>query len=282
MSFQIPYIKRSSFNSRTSGSPSFIKNNSSNKVNSSNVNLSFGKIKNGVSSTFKNIDGKKIFLTFLISLISIILLYIFAMVLYYLYSGCYKSHDFINYLFNFNINACINDPDHTKLSPASHLQREILHDKEVYHLSNQNYTYQQAKCKCAAYGGKLATKNQMVNAYNKGADWCTYGWSEGQNAFYPTQKCTWDKLQRGPKKYRNNCGMPGVNGGFFANPMLKFGVNCYGIRPKGKLVKEKKPECKSTKNGGFCELDNNYSASHVLKTDNVSSFNSKQWSQFDD
>ena len=28
------------------------------------------------------------------------------------------------------------------------------------------------------------------------------------------------------------CGNPGINGGYFANPDLKFGVNCYGIKPK--------------------------------------------------
>ena len=40
---------------------------------------------------------------------------------------------------------------------------------------------------------------------------------EGQTAYYPTQKCTWDK---------KTCGKPGINGGFFSNPYLKFGANC--------------------------------------------------------
>ena len=31
------------------------------------------------------------------------------------------------------------------------------------------------------------------------------------------------------------CGNPGINGGYFANPDLKFGVNCYGIKPKKSL-----------------------------------------------
>jgi hypothetical protein len=25
--------------------------------------------------------------------------------------------------------------------------------------------------------------------------------------------------------------MPGLNGGFFDNPEMKFGVNCYGVKP---------------------------------------------------
>ena len=27
--------------------------------------------------------------------------------------------------------------------------------KEVFHISNQDYTYNQAKCKCNAYGARL-------------------------------------------------------------------------------------------------------------------------------
>ena len=37
---------------------------------------------------------------------------------------------------------------------------------EVFHIANQDYTYEQAKCKCESYNAKLATYNQLVNAYN--------------------------------------------------------------------------------------------------------------------
>jgi hypothetical protein len=52
---------------------------------------------------------------------------------------------------------------------------------------------------------------------------------------FPTQKATWERLQGelDPAK-RTACGRPGVNGGYF-DPTLKFGVNCYGKKPKGKL-----------------------------------------------
>ena len=33
------------------------------------------------------------------------------------------------------------------------------------------------------------------------------------------------------KGHENDCGRPGVNGGFIANPNVKFGVNCYGYKP---------------------------------------------------
>ena len=55
-----------------------------------------------------------------------------------------------------------------------------------------------------------------------------HGWSEGQMA--AQHKGTWTDLQKNPKA-KNNCGRPGINGGFMANPNLKFGVNCFGKKP---------------------------------------------------
>ena len=28
------------------------------------------------------------------------------------------------------------------------------------------------------------------------------------------------------------CGKPGINGGDFSDPKMKFGVNCYGVKPE--------------------------------------------------
>jgi hypothetical protein len=74
----------------------------------------------------------------------------------------------------------------------------------------------------------------VKEAYGKGADWCNYGWVKGQMAVYPTQTDTWEQLQTGPEDQRDACGRPGVNGGFFDNPELRFGVNCYGMKPDQK------------------------------------------------
>ena len=86
---------------------------------------------------------------------------------------------------------------------------------------------------CAAYDSKLATLEEMISAYKKGANWCSYGWSEGQIALYPTQSDFWNKLQEYPYR-KNECGDVGVNGGFFENKHYKFGVNCYGKGPNPK------------------------------------------------
>lgn len=192
---------------------------------------------------------------------------------YYYIKKCDTKKSLFNYLMDFSLNPCLEEASDKS---APYLVRKIEDDEEVYHISNQDYTYEQAKCKCAAYGGRLATKTEIINAYNKGADWCSYGWSEGQNAYYPTQKCSWDKLQ-GDKKHKNDCGMPGVNGGFFANDLLKFGVNCYGIKPKGKAAVEKEPICKEP---AFCERPSNENANTKLDSDNISPFSEGRWSQF--
>ena len=102
--------------------------------------------------------------------------------------------------------------------------------KEVFNISNNNYTFDEAQAVCKAYGAELATYDQIEDAYTKGAEWCNYGWSANQMAFFPTQKTTWQKLQSS-EKHKNNCGRPGVNGGYMGNPNLRFGINCYGEKP---------------------------------------------------
>lgn len=105
---------------------------------------------------------------------------------------------------------------------------------EVFNIENNIFTYYDAPAICKAYGAELASFEQVKKAYNKGASWCNYGWTKGQMALYPTQYDNWKKLQQGPPEYRKVCGRPGLNGGYFENPNLKFGVNCYGIKPKAK------------------------------------------------
>jgi hypothetical protein len=108
---------------------------------------------------------------------------------------------------------------------------EIKFKKQVFNIPGNYYTYNDAKALCTAYGAKLANYNQIENAYNNGAEWCNYGWSANQLALFPTQKKTYANLQTIPG-HENDCGRPGVNGGYMANPNIKFGVNCYGYKPK--------------------------------------------------
>ena len=103
--------------------------------------------------------------------------------------------------------------------------------KQVFNVALDKYTYSDAEPLCKAFGAELATYDQVKDAWNKGADWCNYGWVKGQSAVYPTQQATYDKLQAGPESQRMSCGIPGVNGGYFDNPELRMGVNCYGNKP---------------------------------------------------
>ena len=103
--------------------------------------------------------------------------------------------------------------------------------KEVFNVSRNIYTFNDAAAVCSAVGAELATYEQVQAAYEKGADWCNYGWVKGQMAVYPTSKDTYEKLQKGAPEYRTACGRPGVHGGYFDNPELRFGVTCYGARP---------------------------------------------------
>jgi len=108
---------------------------------------------------------------------------------------------------------------------------EIRFKKQVFNIPGNYYTYDNAKALCTAYGAELATYDQIEKAYNNGAEWCNYGWSANQLALFPTQKTTYDNLQTIPG-HENDCGRPGINGGYIANPGVKFGVNCYGNKPK--------------------------------------------------
>ena len=80
----------------------------------------------------------------------------------------------------------------------------------------------------------------------------------------------------GDKKY---CGNPGINGGVF-DINMKFGINCYGIKPKGdfipiptdNLLDEDKP---------ICEIDEVKEKIQAKGSDNIASFSNNKWSLYD-
>ncbi len=122
-------------------------------------------------------------------------------------------------------------PEHTE-SPTYSPSPEIPEEKEVFNVSQNLFTYEDAPLVCQAYGAELANYDQIHKAYQKGANWCNYGWSQNQMALYPIQGEFYDELQKGPESHREDCGHPGINGGYFKDKNMKFGVNCYGYKPK--------------------------------------------------
>jgi hypothetical protein len=102
---------------------------------------------------------------------------------------------------------------------------------EVFHVPGK-YTYSDAQALCRAYGGKLANIDQITSAFEKGADWCDYGWSDENMALFPTQKKTWALFNDGDGgNHGQDCGRPGVNGGYNNNLQQRLGANCYAPKP---------------------------------------------------
>jgi len=108
---------------------------------------------------------------------------------------------------------------------------EITKKKQVFHISDNSYTYPEAKALCKAYGSELANYKEIEDSYNKGGEWCSYGWSDDQMVLYPTQYDKWQRLQK-IKGHEQSCGRPGINGGFIDNKNALFGVNCFGYKPE--------------------------------------------------
>jgi hypothetical protein len=121
--------------------------------------------------------------------------------------------------------------DTSRVQAANAPVPEILLKKQVFNIPGNEYVYPDAKALCSAYGARLATYTEIENSYNDGGEWCNYGWSDGQMALFPTQQKTFDELQK-IQGHENDCGRPGVNGGYMANPAIKFGVNCFGYKPR--------------------------------------------------
>ena len=130
-----------------------------------------------------------------------------------------------------NLFTPVPEVDITVTTPQPPPVPEIMYEDQVFHIPDNIYTYNDAKAVCKAYGSRLATYEEIENAYKRGAEWCGFGWSADQMALYPTQMETWKKLQK-RKGHKHDCGRPGVNGGFIAYKKAPFGVNCYGHKPK--------------------------------------------------
>ena len=152
---------------------------------------------------------------------------------------------FVEYVLKVNITTNIsdlfsNDPKlNIKMEKVNELDKDkdrainVVNklNKEVFNIPGNYYSYDDAKLMCKAMNSELATYDQVESAYNRGAEWCNYGWSEGQMALFPIQKKTYDKLQQ-VEGHEHDCGRPGINGGYFEDSNIKFGVNCYGVKPE--------------------------------------------------
>jgi hypothetical protein len=170
---------------------------------------------NGSSSIIKKIA---IFILVLIVLVYI-LKYFFGISLTAYITGLFSSTTKLNVVID---KTTSNEPN---------IFTNIKARKQVFNIPGNYYNFENARAVCKAYDSKLATYDQIEKAYNEGAEWCNYGWSANQLALFPTQRKTFNHLQT-IKGHENDCGRTGINGGYIKNPRVRFGVNCYGYKPR--------------------------------------------------
>lgn len=221
----------------------------------------------------QNNSGMSIIFYITILLLSGFIILLLVFLVQYLKQPCGSAGkmDYWSYLKSFNPTLTPCNPD---LPEKEYEEREIKQEKEVFHINDQVYTYPEAFEKCKAYGAELASYQQLVDAYNNNASWPSYGWSKGQNAFYPIQPCDYVKMRR----RGINVGPPGVNGGKF-KPYLRFGANCFGIKPAGHVSIPKDPICEEDGETEICR--NNPEACKILDSDRIDPFSwRKKWSQW--
>jgi len=180
------------------------------------------------SSSSSSSSSKNIF-----EIIIIIILAILIVINAFQYFFSINLTAYIQGLFtpNTKVNVVVSSTQPTSPIVPSNAISEITTNKQVFNIPGNYYNYENAKALCKAYNADLATYDQIENAYNNGAEWCNYGWSANQLALFPTQKQTYNNLQTIPG-HENDCGRAGINGGYIANPRIRFVVNCYGYKPK--------------------------------------------------
>jgi hypothetical protein len=152
-------------------------------------------------------------------------------------------HNILKYIFGIDIVRYLRDPSNYYNKPADggggvgnkktdasgNTISTVSKKEEVFHIGDNLYTYSDAAAVCKSLDSRLATYEELEQAYSNGGEWCSYGWSDNQMALFPTQKKTWNLLQKNPAT-KHSCGRPGINGGFIRNANTKYGVNCYGVR----------------------------------------------------
>ena len=79
---------------------------------------------------------------------------------------------------------------------SSRYSTEVDATPQVYNISDNLYRYEDAEAVCKAHNSDLADLDQVIDAYNNGADWCNYGWSKDQLALFPIQKKKLGKTKR--------------------------------------------------------------------------------------
>jgi hypothetical protein len=225
-------------------------------------------MRNNNTSSSSKVAGNAPFI-----LIIALFIIVFIVVSYFLVSGSAFGKSYVDDLDNSNNNDNDNNNDNNNNDNNNNENKK----KEVFNIRDNVFTYNEAKAACAAYGARLATIEDMIATYDRGANWCSYGWTEGQLAMYPTQKKYWAKLQMDSNR-RNECGEPGLNGGYFENPEFKFGANCFGKKPTAKKGEIEKNPVGRNMNNPYQNMISKYEANIDNNEFRISPFSEDNWS----
>jgi hypothetical protein len=287
--------KPNNSNKSNFGLSSIFGNNKSNNTRSNNstnvkVNYNAGRTNNMNRNGF---EIENIVQYILMVLLAILIIYVFAYSVKYMLSNEHPKKPYFTYLFGMDFSNVYSEdkPEMNKLeeikqkiqanisfddegsikatpsdsSPLDLFDRKILNNKkEVFIISDNIFTYDDAQCLCKSIGAELASKSQLIDAYNIGMSSDVYAWTENNEAYYIVQPC--DAKKNGKK--------PGLNGGYFA-PNNRFGVACYGEKKQGRVVHEKEATCDK---GEQCDAKK-FNAERIKQL-NILPFNKDSWSQY--
>jgi len=145
--------------------------------------------------------------------------------------------------------------------------------KEVYLVSNNIFSKSEVPKVCQGlFNGTVATKEQLNESYNNGANWCNYGWDNDGQAYYPLQDDTNNSSCEGTK---------GLNGGKMPSDDIKLGALCYGVKPEdGKYSNLTKINQDSSFSEGDLLMLENYRKKLANGGIKIAPFNNKSWNRW--
>jgi hypothetical protein len=148
-----------------------------------------------------------------------------------------------------------------------------VENKEVFLVSNNIFSKSDGATVCKGlFNSSAATKEQLNDSFNNGANWCNYGWTSEGEAYYPLQNDT----------LNSTCeGKAGLNGGIMEDNNYKLGILCYGVKPEEKKYTNLdivKRDC------SMAEADLKLLENYRKKLENgnvkITPFNDKAWSRY--
>jgi hypothetical protein len=233
-------------------------------------------------------DKNRIWIIILEIILVLVLVFVVALNLDELKSGFNFSTEIKN-LFNssppqINIVAEVDEPTkNTNTTQEIKCSNTTDISGEVFHIFDNKYSYDEAKDVCSSLNARLATYDEIETAYNKGANWCSYGWSDDQLALFPTSKEIYNKLKKIPN-HKNDCGRPGINGGYIPDTEIKFGINCFGKKPDMDDT-EKHFMNNYTFSPAFCDASYDEFSNDDTNESNplqllIAPFNKQKWNEF--